>query len=368
MEPIRRVKMADQAEVALRDAIRAGHFSDSLPGIRLLAGSLAVNPVAVAEAVSRLVADGTLSSEGPRKRFRIARSGRMGRSAMRRKILYLTSESLHEAKSTAVEILSHLLLERPEWDFQHRAAGYGGEIRPNRRRWDGLLKSDAPDHVVAFGGRPELAKWTLDRGVPAYFLGGDSGELPVPMLGVNGALMIRQLMERMMELGHTRICLPICGMPEGFVDRQRRSMAEFLAGHGLPFVPNYHAPLIARDDRDEFAQVLRGVFKVRPPTALVLVEPEHFFTVSGVVQEFGLQIPRDVSMGMLISHRMFEWNVPRIAHFQFPVVQVAKTLARWIETPPEDLHIHVSLPLELVEAESLLPAPDGSRRGGKSRQ
>ncbi|MEK7950361.1 substrate-binding domain-containing protein [Luteolibacter soli] len=356
MESLRRITLADQTEIALREAIREGRFGDRLPGFRPLAKALSVNPITVSEAVGRLVADGTLLSDGPRKKFRIVQNARSGKQATRRKVLYLTAEPLHETITVAVEILSQLLLERPDWDVKHRTTGHAKNGRPDRRRWDGLLKSEEAQHLVVFGGRPDIAKWSLDRGVPAYFLGGDSGRLPVPMLGVNAAEMLSQVMDRLMDLGHTRICQMMCGLPEGFCERQRHYMAKCLEKRGLPFVPNYHAPILPRSDPDDLARALTKVIKVRPPTALILFDWEHFIATSCVLRDHGLRIPRDISVAMLSQHRMMEWHLPRITHFQYPVVQVAKTLAKWIESPPADLNIQVSLPLELVEAESLAKA------------
>ena len=357
MESLRRITLADQAEVALREAIREGRFGERLPGFRPLAKALSVNPFTVAEAVSRLVEDGTLLSDGPRKKFRIPQGGRRGGVAVRRKVLYLTAEPLHEMRTVTLEILSQLLLERPDWDVKHRTTGHGNDGRPDRRRWDGLLKSEEARHLVVFGGRPDIAKWSLDRGVPAYFLGGDTGRLPVPMLGVNAAEMLAQVMSRLMDLGHSRICQLMCGLPEGFCERQRQYMAKCLEERGLPFVPNYHAPIVPRSDPHELADALAKVIKVRPPTALVLFDWEHFITASCVLRDHGLMIPRDISVAMLSQERMMQWHLPGIAHFQYPVVQVARTLAKWIETPPEDPGVQVSLPLELVEAESFARVP-----------
>ncbi|MCW1921472.1 substrate-binding domain-containing protein [Luteolibacter arcticus] len=358
MESLRRITLADQTEAALREAIRDGRFGERLPGFRPLAKALSVNPVTVAEAVARLVEDGTLLSDGPRKKFRIPQAGRGAKQTARRKVLYLTAEPLHEMRTVALEILSQLLLERPEWDVRHRTTGHGNDARPDRRRWDGLLKSEEARHLVVFGGRPDIAKWSLDRGVPAYFLGGDTGRLAVPMLGVNAADMLSQVMGKLMDLGHSRICQLMCGLPEGFCQRQRNSMAECLEERGLPFVPNYHAPIIPRSDPEDLAAALARVIKVRPPTALVLFDWEHFIIASCVLRDHGLRIPKDISIAMLSQDRMMEWHLPRIAHFKYPVVQVARTLTKWIETPPENLHMHVSLPLELMEAESLARAPE----------
>lgn len=357
MESLRRITLADQTEAALRDAIREGRFGDRLPGFRPLAKALSVNPITVAEAVGRLVADGTLLSDGPRRKFRIVHNGRGTKPVARRKVLYLTAEPLHEMVTVAIEILSQILLERPEWDVKHRTTGHGKNGRPDRRRWDGLLKSEEAQHLVVFGGRPDFAKWSLDRGVPAYFLGGDSGRLPVPMLGVNAAEMLSRVMNRLMDLGHSRICQLMCGLPEGFCERQRRYMSKYLEERGLPFVPNYHAPIIPRSDPQELADALKEVIKVRPPTALVLFDWEHFITASCVLRDHGLSIPRDVSVAMLSQERMMQWHLPRIAHYKYPVVQVAKTITKWIESPPEDLNIQVSLPLEFVEEESLARVP-----------
>jgi hypothetical protein len=356
MEPLRRVTLADQAENALREAVRDGRFGDRLPGMRPLARALGINALTMAEAVSRLVADGTVETDGPRKRFRIVRGSRSGKARSGiRKLLFLTSEPMHETKPVALEILSNLLLERPEWEIRHRVSGRD-DGRPDQRYWNGLLKSEEAGHLLVFSGRPPLANWAVKRGIPTYFLGGDPGGAPVPVIGVDTALMVRRVLERLIVLGHKRICMPICGMPETFRERQRSEFERCLAEHGLPFVPNYNVPFVSQQDPDELARVLERVFRARPPTALLLIEWEHFIMASCVLRDRGLRIPKDVSVALLSHERNMHWHQPLIAHYQYPVAQVAKTLRRWIEKPPTDLHVKLSLPLELVEGSSLARA------------
>jgi DNA-binding LacI/PurR family transcriptional regulator/DNA-binding transcriptional regulator YhcF (GntR family) len=355
VESLPRITLVDRIETSLREAIREGRFGDQLPGLRPLARALGVHSATLAEAVARLAADGTLISPGPRRKFRVAPRVSDGPPAIQRKILFLTVESLHEMAPEALEILSRILLERRQWDVKHRSIGNPGG-RHYRRRLDALLASEDAGHLVAFNGSPELAKWALARRVPTCFLGGFCGDHSVPMAGVKGTQMLGKIVTKLIALGHSRICLPVCGMPEGFAERQRREMEACLTAHGLPFVPNYHVPFVPHHDPASLADALEKLLAVRTPTAVVVFEWKEFVTVTCVLSQHGLRIPRDVSVAVLKPQQAMQWHVPRIAHFGFPVAPAAKTVIKWIEDPPEDPNTRVALPLELVEAESLAVA------------
>ena len=361
MRPLPRPHLADQAAAALREEIRSGRLAGFLPGSRPLARLLGINPLTLAEAVKRLLDDGWLESAGPRKRFRIPPHDDRtdDASASRsRSLWFLTHGILPQVDAVALQILSSLLMARRTWNIGHRSVPFFGQ-RALRRTWDDLLRTGRPDHLIVFSGHPELATWACSHRIPTLFLGGDPGDEDVPILGVDASAMIRTAADKLLALGHRRICIPFCGHSDGFTERQREVLADRLATVGHPFVPSYHTPVVEKENPAAFLQALHPVFSARPPTAFILFDFPQFLTVAGLIHAHGLRLPQDVSVVLLSEDRLLPWALPRPSHFRFPVGRVAQTASRWIERGPPDPRARVSLPMVLDDGETLAPAPPG---------
>ena len=360
MHPLTRPHLPDQAAEALRQAIRSGSLTGLLPGSRPLARTLGINPLTLAEAVKTLVREGWIVSAGPRKRFRIVGGGVDAPGAHKghtRHIWFLTHEMLPRVDAVALQILSSLLMARRSWNIEHRSVPFFGQ-RALPRRWDDLLRTGRPDHLIVYSGHPGLASWAGGQALPTLYLGGDAGSESIPILGVDASAMVRTAAERLLALGHRRLCLPFCGFSTGFIERQREVLGDCLAAAGLPLVPAYHTPVVGASDPCDFRQTLEAVFAARAPSAFILFDWPQFLSVSGMIHERGLRIPVDVSLILLSEDRHLPWALPRPAHFRFPVGRVAQTVVRWIERGPPDPQARVSLPMVLDDGETLAPAAE----------
>jgi DNA-binding LacI/PurR family transcriptional regulator len=359
MPQLNRVLLLDQAIAHLRGEIASGRLRGHLPGVRLLGTSLGVSPPTVSAAVRHLVAEGVLIHEGARKRLRIAAPDGIGdrpRSA-HRKVLFLTPTSLADIMPVALEILSRLLIARPQWNIrQFAVAAAGGN--PSRRQWDALIKTEQPDQVLVFSGRPEQARWAAARETPVIFLGGDPGQVRIPILGLRAADMLTVALDRLLDLGHRRICLPFCGQAPGFVERQREFFAAKLAERDVPFVPSYHAPVAKEDNPAALESLVRGVFKLRAPTALLALDWNHLLFLMSYAARRGLRVPEQLSMVLLSEDRNLPWLTPRPAHFRYPIHHLVKVLIRWIENGPPSPDATMALDVTFDPAEGLAAASD----------
>lgn len=359
MPSLPRIRLAEQVAAHLRSDIAEGRLRGRLPGVRLLGSALGVSPPTVSAAVRLLADEGTLVYDGPRKRLRIAGPGVAGHSARpdARKILFLTPTPLAETNPVALEILSRLLMARPQWNIRQfsLASGYG---KPSRRRWDGLVETEQPDQILVFSGRPELARWARARATPVIFLGGDPGPEKIPILGLRATEMLAVTLDHLLELGHRRICLPFCGHPPGLVERQREVFAAKFAERKVPFVPAYHTPASQDENPALLEQLARKVFDTRQPTALLALDWPHLLFLMGFAARRGLRIPEQASIVLLADERHIPWLTPRPAHFHYPLKKLVLTLVRWIESAPPSPDARLALPLTFDAAEGLAPAPD----------
>lgn len=359
MPALRRIRLIEQVAAHLRAEIASGRLRGNLPGVRLLGATLGVSPPTVLAAVRQLTAEGRLINEGPRKRLRIARPADPGDSprSLGRKILFLTPTRLADTLPVALEILSRLLLARPQWDIRQFSLA-SGSGKPNRRRWEGLIAAERPDQVLVFSGRPEQALWARTLDIPVFFLGGDPGKEKIPILGLRAAEMLAVTLDRLLDLGHRRICLPFCGHPPGLVERQREVFAAKLAERKIPFVPAYHTPASVDESPSLLESLALKVFNTRPPTALLALDWPHLLFLMGFAARRGLRIPEQASLVLLAEERHLPWLTPRPAHFRYPLQRLVNTLVRWIENGTPSPDARLALPLTFVPADGLGPSPE----------
>jgi DNA-binding LacI/PurR family transcriptional regulator len=210
----------------------------------------------------------------------------------------------------------------------HRVENFTSAKKP-RRAGDELLKLAQPDALVVLGGTPVLAKWAAERGIRTLFLGGDAGGSGVPVLAVRVGTMLRHALGHLVGLGHRRIVMPLCGRSPGFVANCRGVAEETMiaAGggkDGIAIVETaYATPQVVVD-------LLRRQWRKHAPDALIFLDWREFVAASGYFVEFGIAIPRDVSVVVLSQNATMEWHMPRITHFEHPVKPMARMISKWV--------------------------------------
>ena len=355
MEPLKRTSLVDRAEDALVTAIRSGRLSERLPGIRPLSKAMNVNHLTLAAAIRRLADSGWLISEGPKKRYRIVVKEKVPVAAPARKpVLFLSPKHL-SFMPQATGLISEFMLKNPDLEVRDGVWGEPGG-RPESRRWDGIVEATGAGHLVVLSGTPEIASWAVARRLPTVFVGGYCRGVGVPSIGINLPNLVSVAIKRLAALGHADICLTIAGSHPGASLIVREKMEADMVELGLPFIPERHFLSIQQHDPGMLEDGLRRVFKQRVPTALLLTARQQFATVSGLLAECRMAVPRDVSIVLLLPDGLEDWNVPRLAHFSAPVVaDIAKAVRNWIDHPPADPSERIRITSELIEAGSIAP-------------
>jgi DNA-binding LacI/PurR family transcriptional regulator len=114
--------------------------------------------------------------------------------------------------------------------------------------------------------------------------------------------------------------LPEPGAPE------RAFLAE-LAAHGI-VAGGFHLP-----DWDEniegFQSRLESLFKVTPPTALIVDDYPLFVAAQQFLARTGLRVPEDVSLVCTEYNTAFGWCRPSVAHICWDPSPVLKRVVNW---------------------------------------
>lgn len=342
VDPIQKRRLSAEVAEALGQRIGSGALKEKLPGVRLLARSLGVSVPTVCEALRLLEIQGLLDSGGTRRRWRVKQEpptkpspGRQSGAAAKTKnrsgrLLFISSQPLNNERHSGVEVLAELLdlISVKGWELMHRVVDFTTARQP-RKSWDEVLEIARPDAIVALGGTPVLAKWTVERQIRTLFLGGDPGDSGVPMLAVKVSTMLRHALDHLLGLGHRRILMPLCGRSPKFVAVCRKTAAEAMSG-GAGRPEKIVIAETAYAGPEVTVNLLRGQWKTDPPDALILLDWREFVAASCYFKERGIEIPRDLSVVILSQNTVMDWHSPRISHFEHPAKQMARMVSKWL--------------------------------------
>jgi DNA-binding LacI/PurR family transcriptional regulator len=276
------------------------------------------------EAALRLLEEeGVLVAQGAGRRRVVVPEGMKNAPTLRVAILPSVAE---DRRLDYIVELRHELVEAGHVAFfpEKSMLDLGMDVRRISRM---VERTEADAWVVVSSSR-EVLEWFVGQGIPAFALFGRRRDLPVAGAGPDKVRAYRDLVRHLVALGHRRIALlalaarrlPEPGLPE-------RAFLEELAAHGIrtgPFnLPDW-------DENPEGLQrLLDALFKVTPPTALVIDEAYLFHAVKQHISRKRVRIPEEVSLICTDPDRTFDWCRPSIAHIRWDSGLVVRRIVRW---------------------------------------
>ena len=335
MRPIRRVSILDQTAEHLREGIRTGRWRGELPGVLRLAAECDVSKGAMRAALRLLEKEGLLNAArvgGPRTVLTpggVAPAKGTRAKARVLRVAILLHDSLEKGNTVMRQTLG---------DLQHdlEAAGHlaafapktQAELRFDPARIAKLVAATPAEAWVAASAPRAVLEFFAAQPLPAIAMGGRALGLPIAMAGVDGTPAICAAARRLLALGHRRIvlCCPRAWrQPAG--GRTATAYTAELAAHGI-VVGDFHLP-----DFEPTAAGLRvlfeSLFRMTPPTALILERVEHTVAAFVFLSQRGLSVPRDVSLICLYPDTSLQWCDPPVAQLHWPEALVVRQVVRW---------------------------------------
>jgi DNA-binding LacI/PurR family transcriptional regulator len=324
MGKVRFLTIAEQVEEHLRGELERGRWSGLMPGKHELAGELGVNNKTVEIAMKRLQARGLVASQGAGRRRSIIQTT----DAPPRKMLRIAMLPGEPSDSALDYII----------DLRHRlqAAGHAVqttartmiELRDNPSRLAGLVRTAEADAWVILGGSRAVLEWFADRPEPAFALFGRRDGLPLAATGPDKPSATVAATRELIRLGHRRIVLivrPRRRLPHP--GGAEKAFLEELENHGLA-VGQYNLPNW-EESPAAFHACLERLFRVTPPTAMIIDEVEFFFATMQFLLRRGLRVPDDISLVATDPDPTFHWCNPRIAHITWDSRPVVRRITQW---------------------------------------
>ncbi len=326
--------------------ISGKRIGELMPSLRAISQNLGVSVPSVSKAFQILEREGILSSCGERCRWLIRalpmnprRKGGMKPEAAAgrtKRLLYLTSLPMNEWLTHSVEVYADIVsvMSSKNWEVVHRVMPFQNAKAP-RKIWDEHLDQEAPDVIVVLMGTPVLAAWAVGQTVPTLFLGGDARPHALPTVSVAMSGLVEELVRKLIDLGHRHIVMPLCGRNSSFLDSMKTALQA-----GIDSRRSSGAVVHALESPYSTPEVLYDVLKKHwrhhRPDAMILLDWREFVTVSSFFRDGRILMPQDISVALLSSDNSMDWYLPRLSHYEFNNMKLAKAVARWAVNVDKD--------------------------------
>jgi len=310
----------------LREEVLQGSLGGTMPGVNQLAATLGVSPKTVIAAVKQLEREGILQGQGPRRRNRIVVPA-AGAERCRLRVAILDYEPPVPSAGYIFE-LPHLLE-----DAGH-AAFFAGkslqELGMDVRRVARLVaKTEAEAWVICAGSR-EVLEWFAAQPLPAFALFGRRRSVPLAGAGPNLLPACLAAVRRLLDLGHRRIVmLARQERRTGGPGNIERAVLDEMAAHGIRTGP-YNLP-DWEDSCEGFHRLLDKLYRVTPPSALILDEAFLFAAAQQHLAQRGILAPQHVSLVCTSPDPTFAWCQPTIAHIRYDIRPALRRVVRWAD-------------------------------------
>ncbi len=323
MHPLRLLSVSAQVAAHLRAELERGHWLENIPGVGALAKQLGVNHKSVETALRQLEQEGLLAGQGPGRNRRIVSP--VGKSKRSTRVAILPYEPSDQFSTCIVE-LQHALVEAGHTVII--AAKSLIALGMNLSRIKRLVHQTEADAWIVQAGSREVLEWFAAQPVPAIALFGRRDGIAIAGTGPGTQTAFTVAARKLITQGHRRIVMicrserrkPVPGKTESILLKE-------LAANGIP-TSDYNLP-----DWDEtsagFQELLSSLFRVTPPTALILGIREFFVATQQFLANRGIRVPEQVSLVCFDSDPSFEWCTPTIAHIRWEIGPVIRRLVQW---------------------------------------
>lgn len=353
MRPWQRLSTVAQLVAYLTQELERGRWHGRMPGVIRLARELGVARNSVEAALFELERIGVLVPMGA-GRGRLIELKRGDRRMSSLRVAILPGEEADRRVDYLVELRHEL-----------EKAGHSAAFAPDsivelgmsvKRIANMVTKTEADAWVVAAGPR-DLLDWFATGDLPVFALFGRRRGLPMASVGPDKPSAYATATRALLDLGHRRIVLlarprrrlPVPGASEqAFLDE--------LAASGI--TPDlYHLP-DWEVTIEGFHGRLESLFKITPPTALIIDEAPFFVAAQQFLAGRGLRVPEDVSLVCTDADPAFAWCKPAVSHIRWDSHPVVKRILRWVanvSTGEKDLRQTLT-PAEFVTGGTIGPA------------
>jgi hypothetical protein len=307
----------------LREELLRGRWTGTMPGTPSLAAELTLDRKTIDAALHLLELEGLLIPQGVGRRRKIELSGNLANPSLR--VMILCFEPSDRRVSYINEVQHRLETAGHVARFASRTLF---DLKLDVGRVARLVKQTPADAWIVVAGSSEMLEWFSSQPLPTFGLFGRFGRFPMAGSGPSKSSSYVSAVKKLVAYGHRRIVLiarqqrrkPQPGATE-------RTFLEALAAENIPVGP-YNLP-DWDDTKDAFHECLNSLFRVTPPTAMIIQEPLLFSATQQFLAGRSLHVPNDISLICTDPHPASDWCRPSIAHFRWDNDIVLRRVVGW---------------------------------------
>jgi DNA-binding LacI/PurR family transcriptional regulator len=354
MQQLRRVSLPEQTAAHLREGLRRGHWRGTLPGLVRLAAELDVSTKTIQAALRQLEGEGLLGARG-QGCSRAILQPRAARQSLR--VGILPYEALLEEQPKASQVL---------FQIQHDLEAAGHELfftaktqqdlQHDLRRIVRHVGENPADAWIVVSGSRALLRWFGRQKTPCLALFGRTDGLPLARAGPDKMPAYIAATRQLLALGHRQIVLIVRGARRKPVpgNVELAFLAE-LAAQGIK-TGRYNLPEWEETPKG-FDALLESLFRLTPPTALIVDETPRIFAVMQFLARRGIKVPGQVSLVATDYDALFAWGHPPFAHIRWESAPIVRRVVRWVTALRRGRadHKHINFPAQFIPGGSIGP-------------
>lgn len=322
MSEFRALSLIEQIAAHVRVGLAEDRWRGQLPGSIRLAAELGVAKNTLIAALRLLEGEGSiaLSADGRSRRI-VTKASKRKRPLRIGFLLYDDLENSAQASQLFIQV--HHALEK---------AGFSpftlNAMRDEVRHMTRYLKTTHADAWVLTYGTRDVLEWFATQASPSIAIFGRRSGVPIASVGPDKAAAYSEATRRLIAHGHRRIvmlCDRLRRLPEP--GRLERAFLTQLAAHGIP-TSGFNLP-----DWEESAAgyhaMLASLFRVTPPTALIIDEVPLFSAAQQFLAGRNLRVPEHVSLVSSDADASFLWSQPAITHINWHYQPIIRRVVQW---------------------------------------
>lgn len=192
-----------------------------------------------------------------------------------------------------------------------------------------LVSRTAADAWVVVAGTREVLEWFASQPTPALAMFGRARHVRIACAANDKISAYAEGTRELIRLGHRRIVLLARAqrrLPQPGAIEQ--AFLDELAAHGLP-LSHYNLPGW-EETITGFHAFLDTLFRVSPPTALIVDEVQLFVAAQQFLARKRLRVPEEVSMICSDYDVAFDWCQPQVSHIRWDSDPLVRRIVGWV--------------------------------------
>lgn len=325
MPRIKTTSIPEQVAVHLRSGIMTGRWVGEMSGRDQLAAELGVSPRSIQKALKILENEGLLEPQGKGRSSKIRES--VVRSDVRpMRVAVLLFKQADRNDAMVIE-LRHQLDDAGHVSFlPHEGVQ---DLGMDVKRVERLVNKTQADAWVVPGASAPILQWFVDNNIKVFAMAGRRFRFPIAGTGPDKSPLLAEATRKLVSLGHRRIVLIYSkNLRRPKPSRSARAFLEAMRECGIP-IGNYNLPEW-EETAEGFHELLNSLFRMTPPTALIVDEAFQFHAAYHYLAQHNLRVPQDVSLICADGDLGFNWCRPEVTHIHWDYRAVVRRIMRWV--------------------------------------